>query len=157
ASHPRADLPPRSSPSSGTAPPVPPLLCESCVRTSAKPRTSYFPYRSVRCPASAESAKPPDERGTMIDMLTIDPHLLLDLHAFVTTFPKPLGETSSFADLAARLALDAPAPLHSDDAVRESVRALLRHGGFKPTGRSKPASEYLLKAVRDGLLSSINL
>jgi DNA/RNA-binding domain of Phe-tRNA-synthetase-like protein len=41
--------------------------------------------------------------------------------------------------------------------VREAVRALLRHGGFKPTGRSKPASEYLLKAVRDGMLSSINL
>src|SRR5262249_24971997 len=35
-------------------------------------------------------------------------------------------------------------------------RALLRHGGFKPTGRSKPASEYLLKAVREGLLSPIN-
>jgi DNA/RNA-binding domain of Phe-tRNA-synthetase-like protein len=34
---------------------------------------------------------------------------------------------------------------------------LLRHDGFKPTGRSKPASEYLLKAVRDNLLSSINL
>jgi DNA/RNA-binding domain of Phe-tRNA-synthetase-like protein len=37
------------------------------------------------------------------------------------------------------------------------VRALLRQGGFKPTGRSKPASEYLLKAVRDNQLSSINL
>jgi len=34
---------------------------------------------------------------------------------------------------------------------------LLRHGGFKPTGRSKPASEYLLKAVRDNLLAPINL
>ena len=32
-----------------------------------------------------------------------------------------------------------------------------RHGGFKPTGRSKPASEYLLKAVEEGRLSSINL
>src|SRR5262249_36764943 len=46
--------------------------------------------------------------------------------------------------------------LHSDDAIREVVRGLLRHGGFKPTGRSKPASEYLLKAVREGLLSPIN-
>jgi DNA/RNA-binding domain of Phe-tRNA-synthetase-like protein len=34
---------------------------------------------------------------------------------------------------------------------------LLRHGGFRPTGRSKPASEYLLKAVNDARLSSINL
>jgi len=37
------------------------------------------------------------------------------------------------------------------------VRALLRHAGFKPTGRSKPASEYLIKAVSEGKLSSINV
>jgi DNA/RNA-binding domain of Phe-tRNA-synthetase-like protein len=89
-------------------------------------------------------------------MLTIDPHPLLDLRAFLTTFPKPLGETPSSPELTALLRSDAPAPLQSDDAVREAVRALLRHGGFKPTGRSKPASEYLLKAVREGLLTPIN-
>src|SRR5258707_13792991 len=53
--------------------------------------------------------------------------------------------------------MEADAPLRSDDAVREAVRTLLRQGGFKPTGRSKPASEYLLKAVGEGRLSSINL
>jgi DNA/RNA-binding domain of Phe-tRNA-synthetase-like protein len=90
-------------------------------------------------------------------MLTIEPHPLLDLRAFVTEFPRPLGETPTPPDLFALLAEGAAAPLHSDDGVREAVRALLRHGGFKPTGRSKPASEYLLKAVRDKLLSSINL
>jgi len=90
-------------------------------------------------------------------MLTIDPHPLLDLRAFVTTFPRPLGDTPSPPELRALLALDAIAPLRSDDSVRESVRALLRQGGFKPTGRSKPASEYLLKAVRENLLSSINV
>jgi DNA/RNA-binding domain of Phe-tRNA-synthetase-like protein len=63
----------------------------------------------------------------------------------------------SSPELLALLALDAPAPLHGDDTVRESVRALLRHGGFKPTGRSKPASEYLLKAVGERSLSSINV
>jgi DNA/RNA-binding domain of Phe-tRNA-synthetase-like protein len=88
-------------------------------------------------------------------MLTLDPHPLLDLPAFVTTFPRPLGEMPSpLADL---LRLDALAPMASDDGVREAVRALLRQGGFKPTGRSKPASEYLLKAAREGTLSSINL
>jgi DNA/RNA-binding domain of Phe-tRNA-synthetase-like protein len=90
-------------------------------------------------------------------MLTIDPHPLLDVRAFVTVFPRPLGDMPSPAELRALLALDAAAPLRSDDGVREAVRALLRQGGFKPTGRSKPASEYLLKAVRDNLLSSINL
>jgi DNA/RNA-binding domain of Phe-tRNA-synthetase-like protein len=89
-------------------------------------------------------------------MLITDPHPLLDLRVFVTTFPRPLGDMASPPELVALLAVDAAAPLYSNDAVREAVRALLRQGGFKPTGRSKPASEYLLKAVRDGLLSPIN-
>src|SRR5260370_33969776 len=55
------------------------------------------------------------------------------------------------------LSRDGPAPFRSDDAVRDRVRALLRQGGFKPTGRSKPASEDLLKAVGEGRLASINL
>src|SRR5262245_46428938 len=90
-------------------------------------------------------------------MLTTDPHPLLDLRAFVTELPRPLGQMPSPPELQALLKPGAPAPLQSDDSVRETVRALLRHGGFKPTGRSKPASEYLLKAVREGILSSINL
>ena len=81
----------------------------------------------------------------------------MDLCAFVTTFPRPLGEMPSPPELLALLALDAPAPLPSDDTVREAVRKLLRHGGFKPAGRSKPASEYLLKAAGDNALSPINL
>jgi DNA/RNA-binding domain of Phe-tRNA-synthetase-like protein len=90
-------------------------------------------------------------------MLTVDDHPLLDVRAFVTVFPKPLGELPSPPELAKLLTLDAPAPLRSDDAVRELVRQLLRHGGFKPTGRSKPASEYLIRAVGEGKLSSINV
>jgi DNA/RNA-binding domain of Phe-tRNA-synthetase-like protein len=46
--------------------------------------------------------------------------------------------------------------VRSDDSVREAVRDLLRQGGFKPTGRSKPASEYLLRAVGENKLGSIN-
>ena len=90
-------------------------------------------------------------------MLRVDPHPLLDLAAFGTTFLRPLGEMPSPAAISALLAEGAAAPLASDDAVREAVRALLRSGGFKPTGRSKPASEYLLKAVRERLLTPINL
>jgi DNA/RNA-binding domain of Phe-tRNA-synthetase-like protein len=37
------------------------------------------------------------------------------------------------------------------------VRDLLRHGGFKPIGRSKPASEYLVKAVEENRLGWINV
>lgn len=90
-------------------------------------------------------------------MISIQPHPLLDLRAFTTIFPKPLGELESPAALRGLLSLTAPTPLDSDNAVREAVRALLRHGGFKPAGRSKPASEFLIKAVQENMLASINL
>ncbi len=88
--------------------------------------------------------------------MLIDPHPLLDLRAFTTTFPRPLGDMPTPPEILALLALPADAPLKSDDSVREAVRVLLRHGGFKPSGRSKPASEYLIRAVSDGALTSIN-
>ena len=90
-------------------------------------------------------------------MLTVEPHPLLDLRAFVTCFPRPLGEMPSPRELLALLNVEAPAPLRSGDSVREAVRQLLRHGGFRPAGRSKPASEYLIKAVGEGRLAAINL
>jgi DNA/RNA-binding domain of Phe-tRNA-synthetase-like protein len=86
----------------------------------------------------------------------IEPHPLLDLHAFTTTFPRPLSEMPAPPAILALLSLQTDAPFKSDDTVRETVRALLRHGGFKPAGRSKPASEYLVRAVTDGALASIN-
>jgi len=36
------------------------------------------------------------------------------------------------------------------DAVRAAVRDMLRHGAYKPTGRGKPASEFLLQAAQRG-------
>jgi DNA/RNA-binding domain of Phe-tRNA-synthetase-like protein len=90
-------------------------------------------------------------------MLTIDPHPLLDLRAFVTRFPQALSGLPTPAELAALLSADAAAPLKTDDTVREVVRQLLRHGGFRPTGRSKPAAEYLSRAAAEGRLGSINL
>src|SRR5690606_23606300 len=50
-----------------------------------------------------------------------------------------------------------PAPLPRTEALRAAVRDMLRHGGYKPTGRGKPASEYLAQAAERGALSSINL
>jgi DNA/RNA-binding domain of Phe-tRNA-synthetase-like protein len=90
-------------------------------------------------------------------MVLTDSHPLLQLGAFTTTFPHHLGELPSPPELIAMLAENAAAPVSSSDSVREAVRALLRHGGFKAAGRSKPASEYLLKAARDGSLGSINI
>ena len=33
---------------------------------------------------------------------------------------------------------------------------MLRHGGYRPTGRGKPASEYLVRAATEGHLRGIN-
>ncbi|MFA5140041.1 MAG: phenylalanine--tRNA ligase beta subunit-related protein [Elusimicrobiota bacterium] len=88
--------------------------------------------------------------------LAIDPHPLLDLGAFLTTFPKPLGELPAPDWLSALLKHDAEAPLKREESVRTAVRDLLRHGGYKPTGRGKPSSEYLVGAATDGRLASIN-
>jgi DNA/RNA-binding domain of Phe-tRNA-synthetase-like protein len=89
-------------------------------------------------------------------MLNVAPHPILDAQAFTTEFSAPLGQQPSPDWLTALLKADAEAPLRSDDAVRSAVRDLLRHGGYKPTGRGKPASEYLIRAVTDGTLGSIN-
>ena len=90
-------------------------------------------------------------------MIEIAPHPLLDAQSFVTRFPKALGELEAPAAIRALLQPGASAPISADDAVRSAVRDLLRHGGYKPTGRGKPASEYLVRASAEGQLSAINL
>jgi len=87
--------------------------------------------------------------------LTIEAHPLLAAAVFTTVFSRPLGESEAPA-LHDLLRADAEAPLRADDAVRAAVRDLLRHGGYKPTGRGKPASEYLVRAAADGTLRPIN-
>jgi DNA/RNA-binding domain of Phe-tRNA-synthetase-like protein len=42
------------------------------------------------------------------------------------------------------------------ESVRSAIRNVLRKGGYKPTGRGKPASEYLVRAASDRALGSIN-
>jgi DNA/RNA-binding domain of Phe-tRNA-synthetase-like protein len=91
-----------------------------------------------------------------MDALTVAPHPLLLLGAFVTRFPSPLGGAPTPDALRALLALDADAPLARSEELRATVRDLLRHGGYKPTGRGKPASEYLVRAAGEGALASIN-
>jgi DNA/RNA-binding domain of Phe-tRNA-synthetase-like protein len=88
--------------------------------------------------------------------LTVDEHPLLRVAAFTTRFPAPLGALATPPAWRDLLRLDAPAPLTRDEAVRGAVRDLLRHGGYKPTGRGKPASEYLVRAAADGTLGPIN-
>ncbi len=89
--------------------------------------------------------------------LAIDPHPTLRVRVFESTFPALLGESPSPARLVELLQGQGEAPLQRNEQVRAEVRDLLRHGGYKPTGRGKPASEYLVRAFEREELSPINL
>ena len=86
----------------------------------------------------------------------VEPHPLLRVAAFTTTFPAPLGALSTPLSASDALRLDATGPLERNEETRAAVRDMLRHGGYKPTGRGKPASEYLVRAASEGGLGSIN-
>ncbi|MFT4543144.1 MAG: DNA/RNA-binding domain of Phe-tRNA-synthetase-like protein [Planctomycetota bacterium] len=84
-------------------------------------------------------------------------HPLLQAGIIHASFPSPLGELPSPESLQLLLTLEADVPLKRSEECRKDVRNLLRHGGYKPTGRGKPASEFLVRAAGEGKLSSINL
>jgi DNA/RNA-binding domain of Phe-tRNA-synthetase-like protein len=79
-------------------------------------------------------------------MWSLDDHPLLDARGFAARWPAPIGELPN-ADWELT-----PAP----DDHTEQVRALLRHGGFKPAGRNKPCNEYIRKAAAEGNFPRIN-
>ena len=88
--------------------------------------------------------------------IAIAAHPLLEIGAFVTRLPCSLGELATPPHIVALADPAAQAPLCSSDTVRAEVRNLLRHGGFKPAGRSKPASEYLHAAAAEARFPHIN-
>jgi len=92
-----------------------------------------------------------------VTTLEVEPHPRLQLYAFETVLPAPLGELTSPAWLLGLLDPAAAAPVQRSEPLRADVRDVFRHGGYKPTGRGKPASEYLVKASADGPLRAINL
>lgn len=87
----------------------------------------------------------------------LEPHPLARPAAFSCELPVPLGALGTPDEVLALLSLDAGGPFERSEEVRAAVRDLLRHGGYKPTGRGKPSSEYLLRAAEEGGLGSINL
>ena len=58
---------------------------------------------------------------------------------------------ASLSEAFARAQQDPP------EARVKAVRELLRHGKYKPTGRGKPASEYLSNAAKEARFPRINL
>lgn len=88
-----------------------------------------------------------------VTTLRLTQHEKLLARAFTCDYAVPLQEVATPTSLLAWLSRSQSAPVQSGDEVRSAVRSLLRWGGFKPSGRSKPASEYLDKAEN---LASIN-
>jgi DNA/RNA-binding domain of Phe-tRNA-synthetase-like protein len=89
--------------------------------------------------------------------ISVEPHPLLRVAAFATRFPRPLAEVPSPDGLLHLLADGAAVPVRRDETLRSAVRDMLRQGGYRPTGRGKPASEYLVRAAAAGALNPINL
>ena len=90
-------------------------------------------------------------------MLTVAEHPFLDVGAFLTTFEPGQIAVPAPEWLIGWLQLDSAAPVSRSEELRKDVRDLLRHGGYRPTGRGKPACEYLVKAAENGRLGSINM
>jgi DNA/RNA-binding domain of Phe-tRNA-synthetase-like protein len=88
---------------------------------------------------------------------TVDAHPLLDPRMLAVRWPVPPGALAAPPWLDALCALDADTPFSAPDAAHVTrVRDLLRHGGFKPAGRSKPCSEYIRAAAAEGRFPRID-
>jgi DNA/RNA-binding domain of Phe-tRNA-synthetase-like protein len=91
--------------------------------------------------------------------IQLEPHDSLLAQAFIARFRAPIAQLPPLAEAVSLLA----SPIGSckvlptpDAAVRAAIRDMLRSRDFKPTGRSKPASEYLARASGEGGLRTIN-
>lgn len=97
----------------------------------------------------------------MIGLKSIE-HSLLDLKALRIKLEHPLGKLETPDSVIELLSVEASSPFDvlSVDSRREEVKSairdMMRQDGYKPTGRGKPASEYLMKAVSENRLGSIN-
>lgn len=87
--------------------------------------------------------------------LVLDEHPLLALKLISCVFPDGLAGSEA-SSLHRYLDPTVPAPVRAPEGTKTQIRDLLRVGGFKPSGRSKPASEYLIKAAEGGFLGPIN-
>lgn len=88
--------------------------------------------------------------------ISLDSHPLLEISAFIIQAAEPTARLQTPVRTGALATREGRAPFSTSDEVRTAVRDLLRHGGFKPAGRSKPASEYLAAAFAEDRFPRIN-
>jgi DNA/RNA-binding domain of Phe-tRNA-synthetase-like protein len=89
-------------------------------------------------------------------LIAVAQHELLEASVFVQKFAHPLVELAVPPRIAELAEPTTQAPFVASDTVRTEVRNLLRQGGFKPSGRSKPAAEYLHAAAAEARFPRIN-
>ncbi len=85
--------------------------------------------------------------------IIVHKHPLLYLRAFTTHWPKEQEYMVDLEFIRKYFSLDISAPVSTPLNIKTTVRDLLRYGGFKPSGRNKPACEYLESAVNKGWFS----
>ena len=99
--------------------------------------------------------EPIDSAVSMTVTIAVAPHPLLDAGVFITRLTAPLGELTWSTTIAGYPAMPPPA-LDVTEDVKTAVRAVLRHGGYKPSGRGKPASEYHAQAAAQHRFPTVN-
>ena len=93
----------------------------------------------------------------MLRFMLVEPHPLLDLVVLQAHWPAPLGALPPVEWMGPLGTVEADTPFGPpDDAHKRQVRDLLRHGGFKPAGRSKPCWEYMRAVAAKGQFPRIN-
>lgn len=106
---------------------------------------------------SADKPRPTGYRRGMVSVLGSEVSVLVDgvVVGLVGATGAQNGPSGpALVDLIGRATVSAKAP--DDEKARTApVRDLLRHGKYKPTGRGKPASEYLLGAAREGRFPAV--
>jgi DNA/RNA-binding domain of Phe-tRNA-synthetase-like protein len=133
-----------------------PIRVISSYRPSVVPPATTHPMPVHRNPSAILATY---ARVGMTLTVVVEPHPLLEIGAFVARLRWPLAECPTPGTIAglARRGVELPHNLSPvSEQVKTRVRDLLRHGGFKPAGRSKPASEYLTGALDEGRFPSIN-
>ena len=88
--------------------------------------------------------------------IAVESHPLLEVGAFVIRSAALVSELATPAAIARLAEPGAEAPLTATESTKAAVRDLLRAGGYKPSGRSKPASEYLAAAYAKQAFPRIN-
>jgi DNA/RNA-binding domain of Phe-tRNA-synthetase-like protein len=91
-----------------------------------------------------------------MSLVAVHAHPLLEVACLSIVLDKPLSQVVPAEALRDAMLPAAKAPMATDDTVRKAVRDLLRQGGYKPTGRGKPSSEYLAQTAAESGLPRIN-